>query len=186
MKKINIIYTPRLFLRPMTEIDTNLIVSWRKVLANEKNSAFINDNKNLSNEKHLFWFKNKRGNRIDYIFCEKINKKPIGSVHFKNINKSEGVAEAGKMIGEIKYKKKGFAKEAFGFWLKYGFEKLELKKIYIFTGEKNTRNINLNLRLGFKILELKKKLIIKGEQFLKMEILKQDIGKIKNALNISS
>ncbi len=186
MENINIINTPRLFLRPMTESDTNLIVSWRKVLANKKNSAFIKYNKNLTAEKHLFWFKNKRDNRMDYIFCEKINKKPIGSVHFKNINKSEGVAEAGKMIGEIKHKKKGFAKEAFGFWLKYGFEKLELKKIYILTSEKNARNINLNLRLGFKILEVKKKLIIKGEHFLKMEISKKDIGKIKNALNISS
>lgn len=185
MKKINIIYTPRLFLRPMTESDTNLIVSWRKVLANEKNSAFINDNKNLSSEKHLLWFKNKRDNRMDYIFCEKINDKPIGSVHFKNINKLEGVAEAGKMIGEITQKKKGFAKEAFGFWLKYGFEKLKLKKIYILTGKTNTRNINLNLKLGFKILEVKKKLIVKGEQFLKMEILKKDIDKIKNAINTS-
>tara|TARA_B100000941_G_C28374436_1_gene483916 strand:+ start:239 stop:799 length:561 start_codon:yes stop_codon:yes gene_type:complete len=185
MKKINIIDTPRLFLRPMSERDTNLIVSWRKVLANEKNSAFINDNKNLTFEKQLFWFKNGRHNRMDYIFCEKINEKPIGSVHFKNINKFEGEAEAGKMIGEIKQKKKGFAKEAFGFWLKYGFEKLEFKKIYILTNKKNTININLNLGLGFKILEVKKKLIIKGEEFIKMEILKKDIYKIKNALNIS-
>lgn len=184
MENINIISTPRLFLRPITESDTNLILSWRKALLKENYNAFKNS-ENLTVEKQLSWFKNKMKNRIDYIFCDKLNKKPIGYVHFKNINKSLGEAEAGKVIGEIAYRKKGFAKEAFGFWLKYGFDKLKLEKIYIITEAKNTDNINLNLKLGFQILQVKKKLIIRGHEFLKMEILKNDIVKVKNALNIS-
>ena len=177
MEKINIINTPRLFLRPMLESDSSLIVSWRKVLLKEKHHAFFDDSENLTVEKQLSWIKKKSENRIDYIFCDKINKKPIGYVHFKNINKPLGEAEAGKVIGEITYKKKGFAKEAFGFWLKYGFDKLKLEKIYIFTDVNNTANINLNLKLGFQVIEVKKKLIIKGKEFLKMEISKKILKK---------
>lgn len=184
MDYINIINTPRLFLRPMSESDSSLIVSWKKDLLKENHNVFQNS-ENLTVEKQFSWFKNKRKNRIDYIFCDKLNKKPIGYVHFKNINKSLGEAEAGKVIGEITYKKKGFAKEAFGYWLNYGFDNLKLEKIYIFTDVNNTDNINLNLKLGFQILQEKKKLIIKGNEFLKMEISKNDIVKIKNALNIS-
>ena len=182
-KKKDRIDTPRIFLRPMVESDAELIVSWINHLAKEQHSVFFNKLENLTIEQHLSWFKKRKNNRFDYIFFERVKEIPIGAVHFKNINKSTGVAEAGKIIGDFSFRKKGFAKEAFGFWLKYGFENLRLKKIYIFTDTNNISNINLNLKLGFQIIEEKKIFKNKVQEFLKMEISKHDISKINNVLN---
>ena len=183
-KNRNRIMTPRLFLRPIVKNDTGLIVEWRNHLAKEQHSVFYDKDENLTIEKHLDWFENNRKNRIDYMFIERSENTPIGMLHFKNINKLSGIAEAGKIIGDYSFRKKGYAKEAFGFWLKYGFEQLNLQKIYIYTDTQNTSNIGLNLKLGFKKVNNKNKLINKSQEFLKMEISKLDIGKINKALSI--
>ena len=91
---------------------------------------------------------------------------------------------AGKMIGDYSFRERGFAKEAFGFWLKYGFEQLGFEKIYIYTDKKNTSNIGLNLKLGFKKVNIENKPNDHSQEFLKMEILKSDIRKINKALSI--
>ena len=88
------------------------------------------------------------------------------------------------MIGDYSFRKRGFAKEAFGFWLKYGFEQLGFEKIYIYTDKKNTSNIGLNLKLGFKKVNIENKPNDHSQEFLKMEILKSDIRKINKALSI--
>ncbi len=180
----NRIMTPRLLLRPIIKNDARLIVEWRKQLAKEQYLIFFNKDENLTIERHLAWFKNNRKNRVDYMFIDRLENKPIGMLHFKNLNKLLGTAEAGKIIGDYSFRKKGFAKEAFGFWLKHGFEHLGLKKIYIYTDKKNTSNIGLNLKLGFKKVNNEYKLNNQSKEFLKMEILKSDISKINKALNI--
>tara|TARA_B100001287_G_C22685298_1_gene533032 strand:- start:2509 stop:3084 length:576 start_codon:yes stop_codon:yes gene_type:complete len=180
----NKIMTPRLLLRPIIKNDARLIVEWRNQLAKEQYLIFFNKDENLTIEKHLAWFKNNRKNRADYMFIDRLENKPIGMLHFKNLNKLLGTAEAGKIIGDYSFRKKGFAKEAFGFWLKYGFEKLGLQKIYIYTDRTNTSNIGLNLKLGFKEVNNEYKQNHQGQEFLKMEILKSDIRKINEALGI--
>ncbi len=183
-KNKNRIITPRLLLRPIVKNDTELIVEWRNHLAKEQILIFFDQEEELTIEKHLAWFKNNRKNRIDYMFINKSENKPIGILHFKNINKLLGIAEAGKMIGDYSFRKRGFAKEAFGFWLKYGFEQLGFEKIYIYTDKKNTSNIGLNLKLGFKKVNIENKPNDHSQEFLKMEILKSDIRKINKALSI--
>jgi len=175
--------TPRLFLRPMTEADADLVVSWRNILAQENHSVFLNREK-LSIKNHLTWFKNQRSNRIDYIFCKKSEGNPIGTVHFKKIDKLRGIAEAGKIIGDFSYRKKGLAKEAFAVWLKFGFEDLKLNKIYALTDINNITNINLNLKLGFKAIQEKKKINFLNKDFLKMEISKDSVYKLNKILDI--
>ncbi len=182
-EKKNRIDAPRLFLRPMAESDAKLIISWRNLLSNESHSVFFNEEKHLNIKQHLSWFKNQRKNRIDYVFCERLNEKPIGTVHFKKIDKLLGVAEAGKILGDLSYRKMGFAREAFAIWLKYGFEDLDLKHIYIFTDINNITNINLNLKLGFRILE-ETKISSTKQNFLKMEISKEAIYNLNKILNL--
>ena len=175
--------TPRLFLRPMTETDADLLVSWRNVLAQETYSVFLNREK-LSIKKHLAWFNSKRYNRIDYIFCDKPQGNPIGTVHLKKIDKLRGIAEAGKIIGDFSYRKKGLAKEAFAALLKFGFEDLRLNKIYVLTDIKNITNINLNLKLGFKVVQQEKKINLLNKDFLKMEISKDSMYKLNKILDM--
>lgn len=175
--------TPRLFLRPMTETDSALIVSWRNLLVQEAYSVFLN-RKKLSIKKHLAWFNSQRYNRVDYVICEKSKGNPIGTVHFKKIDELRGIAEAGKIIGDFSYRKRGLAKEAFAVWLKFGFEDLKLNRIYILTDIDNIANIKLNLKLGFKVIQQEKKIRVLNKDFLKMEISKDAMNKINKILDL--
>ena len=74
MEKINIINTPRLFLRPMSESDSSLIVSWRKVLLKEEHHAFFDDSENLTVEKQLSWIKKKVKTVLIIFFVIKLIK----------------------------------------------------------------------------------------------------------------
>lgn len=75
----------------------------------------------------------------------------IGAVAFLNFDANQNKAELRKLIGEPEYREKGYAKEATILWLKYGFQTLGLKKIYLNTLNTNIRNIKLNEELGFKV-----------------------------------
>lgn len=159
--------TPRLFLRPMVESDAELIVSWR----NEPTARamFFSDEK-LSLDNHLDWFRNHRHNREDFVFCETHQGRPIGTVNFKNIDRLGGSAEAGKLLGDVAYKGKGIAKEAFAAWLLYGFDVLELRHIFIYTRVENVSNVNLNLGLGFKMVNIEGISSPLSAGFIKMEM----------------
>ena len=182
LKKKDKILTPRLILRPMVESDSKKVVSWIKILSQESYSVFLNKKKNLTIKRHLSWFKNNKKNRIDYVFFEKLSKKPVGTLHFKEIDNFLGTAEAEKFIA-IFLSEKIFAKRIW-YWLRFGFQKLGFKNIHIFTDANNINNINLNLKLGFKIVDQKIKLK-KDKNFLKMQISKPDIIQINKALNIN-
>ncbi len=181
--KKKLIETSRLLLRPITATDAKLLVAWKNLLTLESHEVFSSREK-INIKQHQTWFKNRAKNRIDYIFCEKSRGTPIGTVHFKNINKALGIAEAGKIIGDSSFRKMGFAKEAFAVWLKYGFEFIDLNKIYIFTDINNVTNINLNLKLGFKFIKRKKNIELSKKNFVTMEISKKAICKLNKILNI--
>lgn len=77
--------------------------------------------------------------------------RPIGTVAFLNYDSDNRKAELRKLIGEPEFRGKGFGKEATKYWIHYGFENLNLKKIYLNTTDTNFRNIKLNEELGFKV-----------------------------------
>lgn len=139
----------RVYLRPMVEDDASYVVKWRNDPSIRK---WMFNQELLTVESHLKWFFNKdNSNRFDYIICDKATNNPIGTLNFTNIEND--TAEAGKMIGNKDYWGKGYAKESFILWLKYGFEKIGLSKIYVRTMVNNIPNIKLNEKLGFKIKE---------------------------------
>jgi len=76
---------------------------------------------------------------------------PIGSIAFLNYDVNHLKAELRKLIGDQKYRGKGYAKEATKLWIKYGFCNLDLRKIYLNTFEANIRNIRLNEEVGFRV-----------------------------------
>ncbi len=75
---------------------------------------------------------------------------PIGSVAFLNYDVNHLKAELRKLIGNLNYRGKGYAKEATKLWIEYGFSSLDLKKIYLNTFDTNIHNIRLNEELGFR------------------------------------
>ncbi len=76
---------------------------------------------------------------------------PIGSVAFLDHDLVHRKAELRKMIGDPEYRRKGFATQASALWIRYGIQKLGLKKIYVNTLNANIGNIKLNEDLGFKL-----------------------------------
>lgn len=166
--------TRRLRLRPMTEADGEIVVSWR----NSDHVASMSrtpQREALTVEKHLQWFRHTRADRIDYIIEEKIPRsdkhpsketpsekntfRPIGSLSFtrrkvpgqllKNCAELKKCAELGKYIGEKTALGKGYGYEATACWLEYGFAVLELDCVIAATLLQNKANIRINKKLGF-------------------------------------
>lgn len=76
---------------------------------------------------------------------------PIGTVAFLNYDSGNQKGELRKLIGNPKYRGKGYGKEATKYWIRYGFENLYLKKIYLNTTDTHFHNIKINEELGFKV-----------------------------------
>ena len=76
---------------------------------------------------------------------------PIGTMAFLDYDRWQHKAELRKLIGEVQYRGRGFAKKATELWIRYGISSLGLKKIYLNTVDTNCRNIRLNEELGFKV-----------------------------------
>ena len=88
---------------------------------------------------------------INYVIFDKKNlrKKYIGSVGLKNINLFDKNAELTIVIGDTNYHGKGFGQEALYLICKYGFDKLELHKIYLGVIEHNKNAIRAYEKFGF-------------------------------------
>lgn len=59
-------------------------------------------------------------------------------------------AEIEIMIAEEKYRRKGFGRETLYLMMKYGIEKLKIKRFFSKISENNRASINLFLGLGYK------------------------------------
>jgi RimJ/RimL family protein N-acetyltransferase len=76
---------------------------------------------------------------------------PIGALAYLDYDRVQRKAELRKMIGELAYRGRGYAKKATELWIRYGIGNLKLRKIYLSTLDTNVRNIRLNEDLGFKV-----------------------------------
>jgi len=79
------------------------------------------------------------------------DKTPIGIVAFLNIDYVHKKAELRKLIGAPEHRAHGYGKKATKYWIKYGFKKLKLNKIYLSTVDTNIHNIKINESMGFKV-----------------------------------
>jgi RimJ/RimL family protein N-acetyltransferase len=76
---------------------------------------------------------------------------PIGAMAYLDYDPEQGRAELRKLIGEPAARGLGYAREATQLWIRYGFEVLKLRKIYLHTLDTALRNIRLNESLGFVV-----------------------------------
>jgi RimJ/RimL family protein N-acetyltransferase len=80
-----------------------------------------------------------------------MNGSPIGVLAYLDFDREQRKAELRKLIGEVEFRGRGFAKKATELWIAYGIGNLRLRKIYLSTLDTNARNIRLNEELGFKV-----------------------------------
>jgi RimJ/RimL family protein N-acetyltransferase len=128
-----------------SSIDTEIVSNWftdannRLFLLSTTTKQDIDISKFESDENNIF------------AMITMKDSKPIGLLALLHIDRLNSKGEMRKMIGEVDFRGKGYAKEATEVWLKYCTEFIGLRKIYINTIETNIKNITLNRQLGFKI-----------------------------------
>jgi RimJ/RimL family protein N-acetyltransferase len=77
--------------------------------------------------------------------------RPVGTIAYLDYNPAQRKAELRKLIGDPEVRGQGYAREATALWIRYGFEVLDLRKIYLHTLDTALRNIHLNESLGFAV-----------------------------------
>lgn len=115
-------------LRPITEADTAQIVAWRNNPSVQQNFIF---RETFTEEMHRGWLRSRvaTGDVVQYIIEEKTTGAPVGSVYFRDLDKTHHSAEYGIFIGEDEARGKGYGSETARLFTEYGFRALGLNRI---------------------------------------------------------
>ena len=153
-------------LRPITEEDTGLILKWRNSERVSNNFIF---SEKLTAEMHKKWLEEKVNQHLveQFIIIEKESNKPIGSVYFRDIDKTKKEAEYGIFIGEDHAIGKGYGNETAKLALKYAFETMGLKRIFLRVFADNKAAIKSYENAGFKLMN-REEIINKNEEDRKL------------------
>ena len=136
-------------LREITEEDTKNIVKWRNNPNVKKNFCIQDD---ITEESHLNWFKNRilTGNVKQFIIIAKTENNPVGSTFLRDIDLKNKKAEFEIFIGEDSARNKGIGTDCTKLIIKYGFEILNLNKIFLRVFSNNKGAIRAYEKAGFK------------------------------------
>ncbi len=157
----------QIHLRLMTEADTSKIVAWR-------NKEFVRNNfiyqELFTKEGHRTWMREQvePGHVVQFIICL-ADGREIGSVYFRDIDRTAHTAEYGIFIGE---------EDALG----YAFETLQLQKVFLRFLEGNVGARKSYENAGFRMIENKRDTVFlqQGErQVFFMEIDRENWMKSK-------
>ena len=133
-------------IRQFTRSDIAKKVEW---INNPHNNQFLHYDLPLSKEKTEKWFDRHLGEDTRYDAIIEANGVPVGTIGLLSIDRKNRKAEYYVAMGEPEYKGKGVAKEASKLILEYGFEKLCLNRIYLFTESENIGAQKLFESVGF-------------------------------------
>lgn len=142
------IHTERLLLRPITEKDTDMVLSWR-------NADYVRENffyrVPISREEHLNWLYEKCEKGLVFQFVVEIAEtgEPIGSVYLQRYNEEDDSLESGVFFSENAPAGKGYATEAVSAMNDFAFETLKVSKTIARVIDSNKKSLNLHLRAGF-------------------------------------
>ena len=139
-----------IILREISLNDTDNIISWRN---NPNVKKFFCIQKDLTREEHINWFNTmiKPGKVKQFIIVDKTVNKDIGSVYLRDIDYKNLKAEYGIFIGEDYCRGHGIGSEAAKLILDYGFNVLNLHKIFLRAFEENFAAIKSYRKVGFEV-----------------------------------
>ena len=151
-----------IYLRPMEEKDTDLIVKWRNHERVRRNFIY---QKSFTKEGHENWIHTmiETGSAVQFIICEKETNRPVGSVYFRDINTEHHKAEYGIFIGEDDAVGKGIGTETARLAILYGFRAMNLHKIILRAFAENEGALRSYEKAGFvREALLKEEVCIEG------------------------
>lgn len=141
----------KVYLRPLNELDAEgNYPCWfndPEVCKYNRHARFPN-----TKEKTLEYIKSIKDSLTELVLAivDKKDNKHVGNVSLSRINYIDSNAELSIIIGEKDYWKGGRGKESCGFMINYGFNTLNLHRIYSGTHEDNSGFRKLAESLGMK------------------------------------
>ncbi len=136
------------------------------------------------------WYAELCRNRGKIVFAVNltVENKHIGNTGFYHLDLLHRRAEFWLLIGEKQYHGKGYGKEIVQLMLYYGFESLNLNRIYLHVRQDHLHAVKLYEKMGFEMEGvLKEHSFIQGEYInvLTMSILRKDYvsHQLLNSLN---
>jgi len=138
-------------LRPLEEADVPLLTRWygdddvRYWLHLSEDSADM-----LTEDAHRERYERLRADPARVLWrIDTLVGQPIGSLTLSDINGVHGRAELGVMIGEKDRWARGYGTDAIRLALRYAFDHLGLRKVYLITDVDNERAIRCYEKCGF-------------------------------------
>ena len=137
-----------IYLRPITDEDTSLIVAWRN--SDAVRSRFIY-REPFTEEGHRSWLKNvvETGRAIQMIVCDLETGKPLGSVFLRDVDRKHSKAEYGIFLGEADARGRGVGTAAARLMLRYAFCEEKLHRIFLRVLADNAQAIRSYEKAGF-------------------------------------
>jgi diamine N-acetyltransferase len=162
----------KVYLRALELTDVEALVSWRnnpEITSSLGGNTFF-----VSMIRETEWIKNTLLNdskEIRLAICLLENKEHIGNVNLTSINWINRSAEFSIMIGNKNQWGKGLGKEATILILKYGFEELNLNRIYLTVRNDNEKAIRLYREIGFTQEGILRNSIYKNNKYVDVVIM---------------
>ena len=113
------------YLRPIAEADTDLIVAWRNDPSVRDRFVF---RETFTRQMHEAWLRDRvaTGQVVQFMICESETARPVGSVYLRDIDHEAKRAEYGIFIGEASARGRGYATAVAGPVVRYAFDTLDL------------------------------------------------------------
>lgn len=133
-------------LRPLELSDSKILVEY---LNNEEIKEYVSLFFPINNFLEEEWIRKNAISHNNLTFGIEVDGKLVGTTGFKNIDWITRSTEYGIAIYDANYWNKGIGTEATKLMLKYGFEYLNLNRIWLRVFENNPRAIRVYEKCGF-------------------------------------
>ena len=164
------LYGDRVYLRPITYDDTDLIVRWR----NQENVIkYFFYRGEFTKESHERWIKERieKGEVVQFMVCMKEDDRPLGCTYIRDIDRDNSKTEYGVFIGEEDARGRGIGKEILRLTVDYAFGELGLHRIYARVRETNKPSLYSFLHCGFEKEALLRDSVFSDGEYVNVVIL---------------
>ena len=171
-----------IFLEPIKK--KHIEDGWLKWIKNKSVYKKLNTNtKNFNRKKLKSYINNLNKSNSKMFACyDKHEKKYFGNVKLNNIDFKHKTCSYGRMIGEKRFKNRGYGKLMLYKICELAFERIKLNKVFTYVFSDNKESVSSNKSFGMKIEGVLKDHFIKNNKYKNVYIfsmLKKDFNKLK-------